>query len=132
MSQHTLRSKDDERLAPGAGDLPAQQVKILRGGGRLADLHVFFAGELHKTLDARARVLRALSLVAVREKHDQTGGEVPLVFPSADELIDDNLRAIREISKLALPPNQGLRVIPAKPRLETEPAGLRKRRNLNF
>src|SRR5260370_8542399 len=106
MSQHTFRSEDDERLAPGATNLAAQQVKILRGGGRLADLHVFFAGELHKTFDARARMLRALSLVAVREKHDQTRGECPFVFTVAEELIDDNLRAVVAISTLPSPQTQ--------------------------
>src|ERR1700726_3786731 len=106
MAQHTFRRKDDERLPPEAADLAAQQVKILRGGGRLADLHVFFAGELHEALDACTRMLRALALVTVREKHDQAGREIPFVFTGADELVDDNLRAKPEISKLRVPQNQ--------------------------
>src|SRR5689334_25416631 len=71
MAQHALWSEDDQRLAPRAADLPAQEVKILRGGGRLANLHIFFAGELHKALDARAGMLGTLALVAVRKKHYQ-------------------------------------------------------------
>src|SRR5258708_14357278 len=127
MPQHSFRSKDDERLTPGATNLAAQQVKILRGGGRLADLHVFFAGELHKTFDARAGMLRALSLVAVREKHDQTRGEVSFVFTGADELVDDNLRAVGKIPELRFPQNQGFRVIAAKTVFETEAASFGKR-----
>src|SRR5216684_3383156 len=54
MTEHTLRSEDDEWLAPWTADLTPQQVKVLRGGGRLADLHDFLTGRLHKALDARA------------------------------------------------------------------------------
>src|ERR1700737_659775 len=103
MAQHTLRSKDDKRLAPGATNLAAQQVKILRGGGRLADLHVFFARELHETLDARAGMLRSLAFVAVWKKQDQAGGKIPFVYAGADELIDDDLRAVDEIAELRFP-----------------------------
>jgi len=37
--------------------LAAQEMKILRGGGRLADVHVAFGGQLHESLDARAGML---------------------------------------------------------------------------
>src|SRR6266478_2575691 len=69
VAQHAFGSEDDERLAPRAANLPAQEVKILRGSGGLANLHVFFARQLHEALDARAGMLRPLPLVAVREKH---------------------------------------------------------------
>src|ERR1700680_4453315 len=103
MAQHALRSEDDERLPPGAAGLPAQQVKILRGGGRLADLHVFFAGELHEALDPRAGMLRSLAFIAVREKHYQAGRKIPFVFTGADELVDDDLRAVCEVAELRFP-----------------------------
>src|SRR5258708_15010914 len=111
MPQHTFRSEDDERLAPRPADLPAQQVKILRGGGRLADLHIFFAGELHKALDARARILRALALLAGREKPDQTRGEAPFVFTGPYIMFDYDLRAVRSIRHRRLPQKPGFRVI---------------------
>src|SRR6266436_7954759 len=66
MAQHAFRGENDEWFAPRATDLAAQQMKILRSGGRLANLYIFFARELHKALDARAGMLRPLAFVAVR------------------------------------------------------------------
>src|ERR1700686_3647469 len=103
MAQHAFGSEDDERLAPGTADLAAQQMKILRSGGRLANLHVFFAGELHKALDARAGMLRPLAFITVGKKQDQAGGKIPFVFAGANELIDDDLRAVDEIAELRFP-----------------------------
>ena len=58
--------------------LPPQQMKILRGGGGLANLHVVARGELQKSFDARAGMLRALAFVAVREKHHDAGSRFHL------------------------------------------------------
>src|SRR5258705_1151673 len=69
MTQHALRREDDQRLAPRTPDLTPQEVKVLRSRRRLADLHVFFTGELQETLDARAGVLRSLAFVAVPQQH---------------------------------------------------------------
>ena len=44
MAQHAFGGKDNERLAPRAARLAAQQVKILRGCRGLANLHVVFGG----------------------------------------------------------------------------------------
>src|ERR1700674_505780 len=103
MAQHALRRKNDQRLAPRAAHLPAQHVKILRSGRRLANLHVIFGGELQEALEARAGMLRPLALVAVRQKHDEAGRQVPLVFTGADELVDDDLGAVGEIAELRFP-----------------------------
>ncbi len=62
-----LGVKHDERLAPFAQRLTAQQVEVLRGGGGLADLHVVARGELQIAFDAGAGVLRALAFIAVRQ-----------------------------------------------------------------
>ncbi len=114
MAQHAFRSENDEWFAPRATDLAAQQMKILRRSGRLANLHIFFARELHKALDARAGMLGALTFVAVRQQHDQTGGKIPYVLTGADEMNDDDLRAVGEISELRLPQNQRFGVIAAE------------------
>ena len=68
MAQHALRSEHDQRLAPVAQRLAAQQVKILRRIRRLADLEIVAGRELQKALDAGARVLRSLAFVAVGQK----------------------------------------------------------------
>src|SRR5882762_4472388 len=68
MTQHAFRREDDEWLAPRTPNLTPQKVKVLRSGGRLADLHVFFTGKLQETLDACAGVLGPLAFVAVGQQ----------------------------------------------------------------
>src|SRR5208337_4474756 len=65
MPEHALGREHDERLAPQAARLAPQQMKILRGGGRLADVHVAFGGQLHKSFDARAGMFGSLAFVTV-------------------------------------------------------------------
>src|SRR5713226_7987323 len=132
MTQHALGREDDKRLAPHAAHLAAQQVEILRGSRRLADLHVVFRGELHEALEARAGMLRSLALVAVRQKHHETGRQIPFIFAGADELVDDDLRAVGEITELRFPQNERLRIVAAETVFETEAAGLGKRRVVNL
>jgi len=48
------RREYHQRLAPAAQRLPAQQLKILRGVRRLANLNVVLGGELQITFDPRA------------------------------------------------------------------------------
>ena len=43
-AQHPLRSQRHQRLAPGPLRLAAQQMEVLRGGRRLADLDVVLGG----------------------------------------------------------------------------------------
>src|SRR2546423_1361574 len=105
MPQHAFGREDHERLAPRSAYLPAQQMKILRGGGGLANLHVLLAGKLHEALNARAGMLGSLALETVRQKKDDAGRKIPLVFTGADELIDDDLRAVDEVAELRLPQN---------------------------
>src|SRR5882672_10026653 len=107
MAQHAFWRKDDQRLAPGAAHLTAQHVEILRGGRRLADLHVVFGRQLHKTLKTGAGMFRALAFVAVWKEHDETRGQIPLVLARADELVDDDLRRWRN-HRTAPPTRQGL------------------------
>jgi len=61
-------------------------------------------------------VVRPLALVAVRQQQDHAGLLAPLLLAGADELVDDRLRAVREVAELRLPqpcangtgPNPGL------------------------
>src|SRR5215471_14420183 len=108
MTQHTLRGQHDQRLSPRPARLPPQHVEVLRSRGRLANLHVVFRGQLHKSLQARAGMLRALPLVTVRQKQHDSRWKIPFVLARADELVDNHLRAISEISELRLPQNERL------------------------
>src|SRR5690348_9503442 len=105
MTQHAFRCEDHQRLAPRAANLPAQQMKILRSGRRLANLHVLFAGQLHEALDARAGMLGSLAFITVWQKQNDARRKVPLILASADELIDDDLRPIYKVAELRFPQN---------------------------
>ena len=78
-------------------------MEILRSVGRLRDLDVVLGRELDEALDARAGMFRSLAFVAVGQKHDDAGEQVPLGFSSADELVDDGLRDINEVAELGFP-----------------------------
>ena len=59
MIEKTLWSHEDEWLENLAShDLPAEDVKILGGGGQVADLHVVFRATLQKSFQPRAAVFR--------------------------------------------------------------------------
>src|SRR5262249_5959172 len=65
MAQHALRREYDQRLTPGTLRLAAQHVEVVGRVGWLANDDIVLGGELHKTLNARARMLGALAFVAV-------------------------------------------------------------------
>ena len=132
MAQHALRREDDQRLAPVAQGLPAQQVEILRRVRGLRDLHIVLGGELDKALDAGAGMLRPLAFVAVGQQQDQPGEQVPLGFAGADELVDDGLRDVDEVAELRLPQHQRLGIVAAVTVFEAQDAGFGERRVVNF
>src|ERR1700680_1407287 len=95
-------------------------MKILRGGRGLADLQVVFGGQLQKAFEARAGVFRTLPLVTVRQQQNNAGGQVPFIFSGGNELIDDDLRTVDEVSELPPPRDQRFRIIAAVAILETQ------------
>ena len=103
MAQETLWGHDDERLAPGTKSLSAEAVEILRGGGGIDDLQVVFGGEMEEAFEARAGMLRALALEAVREQQDQAAELLPFFLSTGDELVHDGLSRVPEITVLSFP-----------------------------
>src|SRR5260370_20368310 len=67
MTQHAFRSKHHQRFPPRTKRLPPEEMKILGGTRRLANLEIVEGRELQETLDAGAGMLRALTFVAVRQ-----------------------------------------------------------------
>ena len=128
MAEHALRGEDDERLAPGAQSLTAQEMEVLRGVGGLGDDHVVAGGELEEALHAGAGVLGALAVVAVREEHDDAGEQTPLGFAGGDELVDDDLRAVDEVAELRLPEDEGFGIVAGVAVLEAEGGGFGEQR----
>src|SRR5260370_41453135 len=100
-------------------------MKILRGSRGLADLHVVLGGELHKAFQAGAGMFRPLAFVAMRQKHHNTRGEIPLGLARADELVDDHLSAVCEIAELRLPKGERFGEVAAETAFETETADFR-------
>src|SRR5437899_6504032 len=128
VPQHALRRKDNQRLAPRTPRLAAQHVEILSGGGGLANLHVVFGGELHKAFEAGAGMLRPLPFITMRQKHHDSGGQVPFVFARADELVDDHLGAVGKVAELGLPENKRLGIVAAEAVFESYATRFGKRR----
>ncbi len=54
MPQHALGREHYQRLSPLPERLSPEQMKILSGVGRLANLEVVSGSQLQKALDARA------------------------------------------------------------------------------
>ena len=84
--------------------------------------------QLQIPLDARARVLRPLPLIAMRQQHHQAREQVPLRLARRDELVDDDLRAVGEVAELRLPQHQRLRIVARVAVLEAQHRGLRQHR----
>ena len=71
QAQQALRRHHDQRPRDRLERLPAQHVEVLRGGRRVDDADVLLGGRLEEPLEPRARVLRPVALVAVREQERQ-------------------------------------------------------------
>jgi hypothetical protein len=81
-----------------------------------------------EALQARAGVLGALALEAVRQKeHHQAAQAVPLVLGAHDELVDDDLRAVDEVAELGLPDDQRFGRVEAVARTRSPPRRLAER-----
>src|ERR1700730_8250689 len=101
-------------------------MKVLGGCRQIADLDVVFRAKLEKTFEAPAGMFRALAFVTVRQKQDDSTWPLPFRFSRNDELIDDGLRAIREIAELRFPQAKHARVIERVTVIETEDGRFRK------
>ena len=108
MSQHTLWSEHDQRLAPRPERLPAQQMKILRRRGWLTNLDIVARRHLQKPLHACAGMFRPLPFIPMRQQQNQTTEQSPLVFRRCQKLVGDDLRTVGEIAKLRFPHRQCL------------------------
>ena len=102
-------------------------MEILGGRGAVDRLYVVAGAQYQKALDARARVLRALALEAVRQQQHQAAGLAPFRFGAGDELVDHDLRAVDEIAELRLPHHQRERIGHAIAELEAQHGVLAQR-----
>src|SRR5215475_9848719 len=72
-------------------------------------------------------MLRALSFQTVRQQQNDAAQTPPLVLRGCNELIDDRLRDVPEISKLRLPRDERVRHVEAIAILEPQYSGFGER-----
>src|SRR5690348_9031258 len=106
--QEAFRSHDDERPRGRVERLSPQQVEVLRRRRAVRDPQVLLRRKLQEALEAGARVLGAVALVAVRQEERESGRFPPLRKPGGDELVDDDLRSVDEVAELGLPEDEHL------------------------
>ena len=108
MAQQALRREHDERQRIGVEQqrLAAQHVEVLCGGRAVDDAHVEVGGQLQEALHTRARVIRALALVAVRQQQHERGRHAPLGAARHQVLVENGLRAVDEIAVLRFPQHE--------------------------
>ena len=107
-------------------DLATKNVEQIRGFSHVGNLHVavlvlaielalrgeetgVLIAELQPTLHSTRGMLRSLTVVTMGQVHNQTRSLEPLGFTSGDELVDDTLGVVREITKLCLPHHKCIR-----------------------
>src|SRR3546814_15892231 len=66
--------------------------------------------QLQEALDARRRMLRSLTFIAVRQEYRQTAKAPPLRLAGGNELVEQHLRAVREVAELCFPDHQRIRI----------------------
>ena len=104
-------------------DLP--RLALDRVEVRRDDVRVLVA-VLQEPLDAAGRVFGALALVPVRQEDDESRLAHPLGLARAEELVDDDLRAVDEVAELRLPDAQDVGGLVRVAELEAEDAVLRE------
>jgi len=72
-------------------------------------------------------MLRPLAFITVWQEHDQSAHLAPLLLGRGNELIDNDLSAVREIAELRFPERQGLRIGNAVSVFESEHAEFAER-----
>ena len=95
--------KQTSGVGSRAADLGAQQVEVLRRGRGHRDAEVVPRAQRQEPLDAPARVLGTLTLVAVGKEEDEARELAPLVLGGHEEVVDDDLGAVHEVAELRLP-----------------------------
>jgi hypothetical protein len=105
--------------------LSAKNVEQVGGRGHVGNLHVavlvlahkllagrelsgILVAELEVSLETTGRVLRALTIITVGKRHDETSSLHPLDLTRGDELVNDALSVVGKVTELGLPHDQGM------------------------
>src|ERR1700678_2867929 len=98
-------------------------MDALRSVRRLTDLDIVSRGQWQVAGNASAAMLRPRPLVSMRQKHHKPGEEAPFRLTHRDELVHDDLSAVRKITQLCLPNHQRLRIVAREAILEAKHCG---------
>src|SRR5882762_10480966 len=98
----------------------------------MGQLEISASRQLQVALGSCGGMLRALTFQAVRKEHYQVRTLSPFRCRARYELIDDDLCAIREVTKLRFPNGQSLGMLQAVPVLKTEHRVLRQQTVANL
>lgn len=126
VSQQRLGEEKNQRLSKLSVHLTTQQVEQVGRGGWVRNLHIavlvlsvkllwgwehtlVFVTHLQVSLDSTGGVLWTLTVVTVRQGQDETGSLLPLGLTTGNELIDDDLSSVGEVTELSLPLHVGIR-----------------------
>ena len=101
-------------------------MEQLGGRREVHDLHVVLRAQHQEPFESGARVLGPLALEAVRKEQHQAAQAMPFVLGRRDELVDDHLRGVHEVSELRFPANQRVGRVERVAILEPDDAGLRQ------
>ena len=85
-------------------------MERLCGGRRNANLDVSARTQLQESFKPRRRMFRTLALIPVRKQQCQPAQAAPFCESAADELINNDLCAVGEITKLGFPDHQSVRI----------------------
>ncbi len=105
-AEQTFGGHDDERLSKRLPHLTTQQMEVLSRRRRIADLHVVPGAQLQEPLEPGAGVIGPLSFQCVRKEQHQPASPLPFGLRAGDELVDDSLGVVGEITELSLPDDQ--------------------------
>ena len=94
----------------------------------IGDAQVVARAQRQEPLDAAARVLRALALVAVGEQQRRGRELAPLVLGGDEEVVDDDLGAVHEVAELRLPGDERVGALDRVAVLEAERGVLAEQR----
>ena len=108
VAQHRLRGCDDDRAMHVLVGVLAQQVEIVGRCRGLADCQLPLAGEVEEPFDTCRGVIGPLPLISVWQQEDDSGVLAPLGSSRGDELVDDGLGTIGEVTELCFPQHQGI------------------------
>uniref|UniRef100_A0A146YLN3 Uncharacterized protein n=1 Tax=Fundulus heteroclitus TaxID=8078 RepID=A0A146YLN3_FUNHE len=146
VAQQRLGRENDQRLPEGQQDLPPQNVEVVPRTGAVHhdpvtvvelahgkvlrdvrhDVRVVVA-HLEEPLGPSRRMFWTHSLHAVGQQQNDAVLPDPLGLTRADELVDDALRRVVEVSKLSLPQDQRVGARHGEAQLEAQDAVLGQR-----